>query len=141
VQVNVDADSNLLSADQIGEVEGRAALVDLRAGTLVSADLFAAGGLVGPGDGLVGLSLDPGEYPTAALGPGDVVRVVATSVDPAAPGVVVVVEQAVVVDVAAVAGGLDRLFVSLSMPTEQADGVAGAGAEDRVRLIQVGGGR
>jgi hypothetical protein len=96
--------------------------------------------LVAAGDGLVGLALDPGEYPSPALHAGDTVRVVATPVEAGSAPVVVLVEQAAVVDVSTVAAGQDRLFVSLGMTTEEADAVAAAGAEDRVRLIQVGNG-
>jgi Flp pilus assembly protein CpaB len=138
-QVGTDDALNALTADQVDEVEGRVVLADLSPGTLLTPDLVAAGRLVAVGDGLVGLALDPGEYPTPALLPGDSVRVVATpgSTGGELSGVDVLVEQAVVVDVLGI-GGQDRLFVSLAMRTDQADLVAAAGAEDRVRLIQVG---
>jgi hypothetical protein len=137
-EIDTEDELSLLGPDRVDEVEGRVAVMDLQAGSLVSVDQFTAGGLVGAGDGVVGLALDPGEYPILTLRPGDVVRVVATP-DPGAATaeVSVLVEEAEVVDVAAV-GGQDRLFVSLVMPAGEADEVAAAGAEDRARLIQVG---
>ena len=137
-EINTDDELNVLSPDRVGEIEGRVAVMDLGSGTVVSLDQFSGGGLVAPGDGVVGLALDPGEYPTLTLQPGNIVRVVAMP-EPGAvsPEPAVLVEEAEVVDVAAV-GGQDRLFVSLVMPAGDADGVAAAGAEDRVRLIEVG---
>ena len=88
---------------------------------------------------MVGLALDPGEYPTLSLRPGDRVRVVEV------PGGsdtghadVVLAAEAEIVDVTPI-GVQHQLFVSLSVDTSEADAIARAGARDRVRLVQVAG--
>ena len=81
------------------------------------------------------MALDPGEYPTLSMRPGDRVRVLATGGD---EGQQVLAGSAEIIDVAPI-GVQSQLFVSVAVPTAQADAIASASAEDRVRLIQVGG--
>lgn len=139
VQINTDDVVNVLSREQAAAVVGQIALSDLSAGTLITTDDVAVTAAIEPGDGIVGLALDPGEYPTLALRPGDTVRVVEV------PGAsdtngdeVVLAERAEIVDVAPI-GVQNQLFVSLSVDTNDADAIARAGARDRVRLVQVAG--
>ncbi len=139
VQVGSDDALNLVGHDETKLVVGQIALTDLSVGTLLTTDQVTASAAINPGDGVVGLDLDPGEYPTLSLRPGDVVRVVEV------PGggdteviEVVLAEQAEIVDVAPI-GVQHQLFVSLAVDTTQADAIARAAASDRVRLIQVGG--
>lgn len=129
---------NALPSDQSGQVLGRSALVDLAPGTLVSSDLFAEQALIADGDGVVGLALDPGEYPTLTLAPGDRVRIVGTPKGTDATTEVVLVADAEVIDVSPI-GVQNQLFVSVSMAATEADAVVAAASQDRVRLVQVAG--
>ena len=139
VEVATEDQLNTLSREQAPAIVGQIAMTDLSAGTLVSADLFASRAAIADGNGVVGLALDPGEYPTLALRPGDLVRVVETPRQGEATDAEnVLVEVAEVVDVAVI-GVQNQLFVSLSMTTAEADTVAAADSQDRVRLIQVAG--
>ena len=117
----------------------RIALTDLAAGTLVTPEQFAASGLIEPGEGIVGLALDPGEYPSLSIQPGDVVSVVQVprASDTGESDELVLVVEAEVVDVGPI-GVQNQLFISLSTTRESAGEVAAAAAQDRVRLIQVG---
>lgn len=137
VQVATDDILDMISADDAPSVIGQVALIDLGAGTLVTSAQFAPTAAIDAGDGVVGLALQPGEYPSANLQPGDEVRVVQTprTSDPETTGTVLV-ERALVVDVTTI-GVQNELFISLSMPTALADTVAASGALDQVRLVQI----
>ena len=141
VQVESDDQLNLLGRDESGLVVGRVALTDLAPGTLVTPEQFAASGLIEAGEGIVGLALDPGEYPSLSIRPGDLVSVVQVprTSDPGAGEQLVLVEEALVVDVGPI-GVQNQLFISLSTSRDEASEVAAAAAQDRVRLIQVGAG-
>ena len=121
----------MLGRDQAGAVVGQIALSDLSPGTLITTDDVAASAAIDPGDGVVGLALDPGEYPTLSLRPGDLVRVVqvpgSTETDTAD---VVLAAEAEIVDVGPI-GVQQQLFVSLAVDTSEADAIARAGARDR----------
>ncbi len=75
--------ARLTEAD-LNTVVGRVALVDLAPGTLLTRSVVADRPALEDGDGIVGLSLEPGGYPAMGLSPGDLVNVVRT-VDPADP--------------------------------------------------------
>ena len=139
VQINSDDALNVLGRDQAGAVVGQIALNDLSAGTLITTDHVAASAAIEPGDGVVGLALDPGEYPTLSLRPGDRVRVVEVpGGSDTGDADVVLAAEAEIVDVTPI-GVQHQLFVSLSVDTSEADAIARAGARDRVRLVQVAG--
>ncbi len=139
VEIASEDQLNLLPSTQSGQVVGQIALTDLTSGTLITLELFAERAAIESGSGVVGLALDPGEFPTLSLRPGDVVRVVETPRQgDDATGETVLVETAEVVDVAPI-GVQNQLFISLSMTTAEADAVAAAGSQDRVRLIQIAG--
>lgn len=137
VDIAAEPTVNAVSADQAAALVGQVALVDLSPGTLAVGDLFADRAAIADGDGVVGLALDPGEYPTVNLAPGDWVRIVATA-DTNADGEAVLVEAAEIVDVVPIGVG-NQLFVSVAMTTTAADQVTSAAAADRVRLVQVAG--
>ena len=67
-----------IDSSEMDRVVGRAALIDLAEGTLLSTSVVADVPAVDTGDGVVGLSLDPGAYPSRGLAPGDRVHVVRT---------------------------------------------------------------
>mgnify|MGYP003645988179 CR=1 FL=1 len=126
---------------QSGDVVGRIATTDLEAGTLVTRSQVADRVAIGAGEGVVGLALDPGQFPALGLLPGDRVNVV--SAEPVAPedgedapspvlargGEVFAVEDL---------GGQGRQFVSLRMSEDDANRVAAAAERGPVRLVLVG---
>jgi hypothetical protein len=119
-------------------VIGKVALVDMAAGTLITGEQLADAAQIPAGQGIVGLALSPGEYPTRSLRSGDLVRVAVMPLggqDLATAEVTVVADSATVIEVAD--GGGDELFISLTLPSELADQVAAADSQNRVRLIQV----
>lgn len=138
-EVSSDSPIRGIAGEDLGSVVGKLALSDMAAGTLVTPDQFLEKALIAPGDGVVGLELLPGEFPTFSLRPGDRVRVIVVppdgSVDP--ESIVVVAEDVEVIEVVET-GGRDR-FVSLTLPTALADVVTVADSQSRVRLVQVPG--
>ncbi len=60
-----------LDGSQIDQVVGRVALVDLAPGTLVSRSVVAERPSLADGEGVVGLSLEPGGYPAMGVSPGE----------------------------------------------------------------------
>lgn len=115
------------------EVIGRVAAADLGAGTLVTQSNVVDLPAVGPGEGVVGLALDPGQYPAGRLSPGDVVNVIV----PAEGETLVVAEAATVFSVEDL-GGQGRRFVSLRASEDDANRVAAAAETGPVRLVLVG---
>lgn len=125
-----------LDSSQMARVVGRAALVDLSAGTLLTTSVVSEAAAVNPGDGVVGLSLDPGAYPARGLAPGDRVNVVraadAADLD-AAP--TVVARNATVFAVEELAS--DRLLVSVLTTEADAEAVAAVAGAGGLRLVLV----
>lgn len=136
--VYVSSDDPLahLDSSQISRVTGGVARVDIAAGTLLTPSVVAHADAVNRGDGVVGLSLDPGAYPARGLAPGDRVNVV-SSADVAdlngAPNVLA--HKATVFAVDELAG--DRLSVSILTTEDDADTVAAAAAAGGLRLVLV----
>jgi hypothetical protein len=122
------------------DVLGKALLVDLPAGTLLTPELVAASAPAASGVA-VGMRLATEELPAATLRPGEWVQVVHT--DRTSGEASVIAPRAEVLDVSHVAGpGGDHstdTVVFLSVPAESASVVAGAAsAEGGVRLLGVG---
>lgn len=141
VYVATDDPITTLSSEAASGLVGLSAVADLEAGTILTPAHFVSRSLLDVGEGVVGLALSPGEYPTPLLAPGDLVDVVVTdsgSPDPGVTNAEVVVTSAEVFDVAEL-GTQGERFVSLRMPAEAAAEVAGAAAADRVRLVLVAG--
>lgn len=126
-----------VSADSLASMVGRRAVTDLEEGTIVASGLFVDEEAVPAGEGVVGLALSPGEYPTLRLAPGDVVDVVSTVDANGEPGGVLVA-GAVVFEVADL-GVQGSRFISLQVPIGAADDLARAAAAGSVRLVLVGG--
>ena len=140
VYVATDDPVSTLGPDAMAGLVGLTAVADLEAGTILTSAHFLSRSLLDTGEGVVGLALSPGEYPTPLLAPGDIVNVVVTgrgSSDPDADAEVVVL-AAEVFDITDLGTQGDR-FVSLRMSAESATEVAGAAAGDRVRLVLVTG--
>jgi len=142
--VNIDTDQPiaLLADTQAAQVVGRIARTDLPAGVLVVPSQFSSGSILGANEGVVGMSLDAGQFPSLALSPGDTVAIVLAPSpgDPRAFGdtieATVLVARAEVVEVAQL-GGQGSMFVAVRVDEPDAARVAAAASTNRVRLIQV----
>jgi SAF domain len=136
--VYVSSDDALarLDSSQLDRVVGRVALVDLAEGSLLTTSVVAEGAVVAAGDGVVGLSLDPGAYPARRLAAGDRVNVV-RSADAATldAELTVVARNATVFDVEELAS--DRLLVSILTTEADAEAVAAAAGAGGLRLVLV----
>ena len=141
VYVATDDPISRLPPDAATGLVGLTAVADLEPGTLLTSAHFVSRSLLDAGEGVVGMALAPGEYPTLLLTPGDRVDVVLTSRAPSDEGFTdteAVVTSAEVFDVAELGTQGDR-FVSLRLPVQDAAKVAGAAAAGRVRLVLVSG--
>jgi hypothetical protein len=122
------------------QVVGRAALTDLKGGTLVTADQFAPQtDVLGAGDGAVGLALEAHEMPSVGLAPGDLVTVIAE--DPTGgTAVAATAAQVVAIDeLTASAGEAERWWVTLRSSEGDAIDLGLATAGDApVQLVLVG---
>jgi Flp pilus assembly protein CpaB len=142
VYVGTDDQLAMVSADGLDSLVGLTAVVDLQEGTIVSPAYFASRTNIAPGEGLVGLALSPGEYPTLRLAPGDFVDVILTgsSSDAGTAGQdMVLVSGAEVFDISEL-GTQGQRFISLRMTSSDAAEVAQAAVHDRIRLVLVAGG-
>jgi Flp pilus assembly protein CpaB len=142
--VNVAADEQLplVSADDRAQLVGLTATGPLPAGNLVTREQFSDGPQVADGFSVVGLALQPGEYPIAALTPGDRVEVVRTP-DPTGArsdggsGASVLTDDAEVYAVGPLSETRAGPMVSLTVPQDTGPAIAAAAAEGRVRLVLV----
>jgi len=147
--VYVSSDDALarMGESQITEVVGRVALVDLAPGTLVTRSVVADRPTLEEGEGIVGLSLDPGGYPDLGLAAGDRVTIVRSG-DTAVPEATddsagdgetsssnVIAREATVVSVEELTG--DRRLVSVLTTEADAEAVAAAAGSGSLRLVQV----
>ena len=138
--VYVDSDHALARLDdgQASSVVGRVALVDLPAGMLVTSAVVADEAALEPGDGVVGLALEPGGYPSMRLAVGDLVDVVQVGDPTAAAGVVddlVVARAATVVGIEELSS--DRRLVSILTSETDARAVAAVSGTGSLRLVVV----
>ena len=117
------------AATVIGKVAG----ADLVAGTLVSAALFAGRPPVPAGSSVVAAALQPGQFATFQLRPGQAVR--ALRADASAVAIV----AATVYEVRALADTNGTWIVSLLVPDSAAPAVAAAAAAKTLSLALVGG--
>ncbi len=112
---------------------GQVAISDMAAGTLITRASVSEVAALAPGEGVVGLALEPGQFPAGHLAPGDVVNVVA----PGDTDGDLLAEAAVVYSVEEL-GGQGRKFVSLRTSEADANRVAAAAESGPVRLVLVG---
>ena len=141
VYVATDDPIASIASEALGGVTGLTAVADLEAGTILTPAHFVSRTVLDVGEGVVGLALGPGEYPTPAIAAGDVVDVVVTGRESAESGESpgdIVASSSVVFDVAELGTQGDR-FISLRMAADAAVEVADAAASDRVRLVLVAG--
>lgn len=123
-----------LSSEEDSSLVGLTAVADLPAGTVLTSAHLASRSLIGVGEGVVGLALSPGEYPTLSLAPGDRVEIVVTD----GTGGGRVIASAEVFDVAEL-GVQGERFVSLRLSADLTAEVAAAAEADQVRLVLVAG--
>jgi hypothetical protein len=130
-----------LDRTQAASVGGRVAVADLPAGTLLTAASVSPRLSVAPGEGVVGLALEPGQVPAGELVPGDVVNVVAgpasASVDSSGRESTLLASLAEVYAVEDL-GVQGRKVVSLKLPVADANRVAAAAERGPLRLVLVG---
>lgn len=122
-----------LAPSESVKVIGQVAIGDMAAGTLITRANITDVAALGPGEGVVGLALDPGQFPSGRLTPGDLVNVVASG----DTGGKLLAAAAVVYSVEEL-GGQGRKFVSLRASEADANGVAAAVEHAPVRLVLVG---
>lgn len=139
-----------LSRTDSARVVGRPAGADLPAGTLLTAASVTSAPTLGDGEGVVGLSLEPGQVPVAELVPGDLVDVVAateaapaTTTGEAPPPLDANPEPAAIATgatVYAVAGPSvqGKRVVSIKLAKPEATRVAAAAERGGIRLVLVG---
>ena len=123
------------------QVVGRAALADLKAGTLVTAEQFAPQtDVLSAGDGALGLTLEAHEMPSVGLVPGDLVTVIAE--DEAGGGASVAATDAQVVSIQPLttsSGEAERWWVTLRSSEEGGIDLGLATVGDApVQLVLVG---
>jgi Flp pilus assembly protein CpaB len=139
--VATDDPINSVSPDAAAGLIGLPAVADLDTGTLLTPTLFVSRSLLDPGEGVIGMALAPGQYPTLLLAPGDRVDVVVTErgspVEGSGAGGVIVT-SAEVSDIAEL-GTQGNRFISLRMAAEDAAKVAAAAATGDIRLVLVTG--
>lgn len=118
-------------------VVGQVALVDLSAGSLVTPSLVAEAAALDAGEGRVGMALEPGQYPSLGLAPGDLVNVVrAGEVAPDGDATDhVIARGATVTEVDDLAS--DRKLVTILVPESDAEVVASLAGGGDLRLVVV----
>lgn len=125
-----------LGEGQMSQVVGRVALVDLPTGALLTRDLVADAVVIETGDGVAGLSLEPGQYPALGLAPGDIVNVVRAGEDSTGEDTdTVIARGATVFAVEDLAS--DRKLVSIMTTEADAEAVASAAGGGSLRLVLV----
>ncbi len=128
-----------LASSESAQVIGQVAIVDLAAGTLLTSTVIANGAAVDAGDGVIGLSLEPGQYPALDLAPGDRVNVIGSVDGPTSPdagvGDMALVRGASVYAVEDLTSG--RKLVSILMGETDAERVAAAAGAGGIRLVLV----
>jgi hypothetical protein len=140
VYVGSDSAIAYLRSGDDEQVVGRAALTDLEAGTLVTADQFAPQtDVLSAGDGAVGLALEAHEMPSVGLVPGDLVTVIAEDQAGGASSVAATAAQVVSIEeLTASAGEAERWWVTLRSSEDDAVELALATAGDSpVQLVLV----
>lgn len=137
VQLPVDVAVPTVSATEAGQVVGQTATVTLLRGTVLNRSHLSAEPRVPEGMALVGVVLDPGQYPIDLRG-GDQVRLVEAAAPTASEPSATSLAVGEVRDVAEPPTGASALVASLLVPSEAADAVASAGAEGRISLVVVG---
>jgi hypothetical protein len=141
IYIGTDPGLAYLDPDDAGQVIGRAALANLPAGTLITADQFAhPDSVLSSGDAAIGLALEAGQLPSLSLAPGDRVKVVAGGAA-GSQDQPLVIESATVESVTEIqgeAGQQARWRVSLRLSENDATNLAMALASNaQIQLVMV----
>ncbi len=78
VSIDTDQPIAVMADTQSGLIVGQVARTDLAAGSLVNPDQFSTSSTLGVNEGVVGMALEAGQFPSLSLSPGDMVSVVLT---------------------------------------------------------------
>lgn len=137
VTANVAVDPALtpVPAEQLAEVVGRRAALDLARGSLLTREGVTDAPRPGAGQSLVGVALQPGQLPSERLLPGDQVRLVVTSAEGARDGAGLV--SATEAEVVSVTGPDEAGLTTVDVLTSAAEGptLAARVATGRVVLV------
>jgi SAF domain len=130
-------------ADQLGDLVGRTALVDLLPGQVVVEAASTSDPIPAPGESLVGVALEPTNLPDG-LAPGDSVKVLAApeeGTDPDPGGAELAEAQVYSIGESEVVGsGSGVQEVTLIVPEDDADAVALYSAADRIVIVETAAG-
>jgi SAF domain len=130
-------------ADQLQELVGRTAVVDLLPGQVVVAAASSADPIPAQGETLVGAALEPSSIPDG-LAPGDNVRVLAAPEEGSEPDPSGAILATAVVytigDTQVVGSGTGARQVTLIVPDTRADVVALFASSDRIVLVETSAG-
>jgi len=128
-----------MTSSESAAVVGRVALVDLEPGTLITRSVVADAAALKAGDGVVGLALEPGQYPALGLAPGDRVNVVRSGESSPGPAEAresrVIARNATVFAVEELTS--DRKLVAVLASESDAEVVASAAGAGDLRLVLV----
>jgi len=142
VNVGTDDAVALVAAADRDQLVGLTATAGLEAGTLITRSQFADGPTVAAGFSVVGLALQPGEYPTATMRPGDLVVVVrtptTTPLDREANEPTILADSAKVFAIETLSETARTVMVSIVVPDDVVPDIAAAAAAGRVRLALMG---
>lgn len=136
-QVAADDGVALVAASDSERLIGRVLMTSLPAGALLTTSLLGPEGLkFDSRSRTIGLELEPGGYPTAALASGDTVSVIDTS-----GSGTVLADDAVIAGASPPVDGATTLLVSVVVDEAAAPRVAAAAGQDQVRLLLHGASR
>ena len=138
-QISTDTSIPVMPASAVNSVVGRTAATDLASGSLVTAGQLLDGPRVADDRAVVGAKLQPGQYPTN-LRIGDHVQLVAVPAAGASPDDAKVTDlgRGRVVDLVTGGSTGDETTVSIDVPQDHANEIAGAGSAARLSLVVVG---
>jgi hypothetical protein len=139
VYVGSDSSIAYLRSNDDEQVLGRAALTDLKAGTLVTVDQFAPQtDVLSAGDGALGLALETHEMPSVGLVPGDLVNVITADQSGASQVAAEAAQVVSIEEMTASAGETERWWVTLRSSEDDAEQLALATVGDSpVQLVLV----
>jgi Flp pilus assembly protein CpaB len=141
VYVGSDSTIAYLRSSEDDQVLGRVAVTDMKAGTILTAEQFAAPTeVLAIGDGAVGLAVEASEMPSVGLVPGDQVDVIALDETSGTGQVAVDNAQVVAIEeLSAAAGESNRWWVTIRSGKDDAVNLAVATVGDApVQIVLVG---
>lgn len=142
--VDVSGVPGAIAAADSASVVGQTAAVDLLPDTILTRGMVTGAAVPGPGQSLVGLALDASQAPTAGLGEGDLVSVIAVPGQDSTQASrqdldnpVVLAPSATVYSVSGSGTQGSQILVTLIVPSAGAARVAAYETAGRVAVIEV----